>query len=464
MKLLAKLWKWTDDRTGISEIIKPLFGHLVPPESKWLYVFGSATLFCFVLQVITGIALAFMYEPSSENAYDSLIYISRQAPLGHLLRGIHFFGASAMILLVGIHMMRVYLMAAFKFPREMSWLSGIILLLLTVTMGFTGQLLRWDANGVWSVVVGAEQAGRVPFLGKALAHFLLGGDTIGASTLSRYYSIHVFLIPALLFGLLGLHLYLIIRNGISEPPVAGRKVEKPAYREWYQAMLMKKGVPFWPNSAWRDATFGIIVVTGIFLLALIFGPPAIGDPPDPTNINANPRPDWYFMWIFAIFALMPPGIESFVIAFSPVVIGLILILLPLVQSTGERHPLRRPWKIGIAVTLLTVVGTFWYVGSKSPWSPDFNTKPLTAGIVGNVDQTALKGADLFHSKACMYCHRISGEGGHRGPDLTNIGNMLTKDQLVIKIVNGGGNMPAFGATLSRGDLSDLVSFLGTRRQ
>jgi ubiquinol-cytochrome c reductase cytochrome b subunit len=464
MNSLSKLWKWTDDRTGITEITKFAFGHLAPPESKWLYVFGSATLFSFILQVITGIALAFMYQPSAENAYESLIYITQHAPLGKLLRGLHFFGASSMILFVGIHMLRIYLMSAYKYPREMSWLTGVVLLLLTVTMGFTGQLLRWDANGVWSVVVGAEQAGRVPFLGRALAHFLLGGETIGATTLSRYYAIHVFLIPALLLGLIGLHLYLILRNGISEPPVAGRKVEKPGYRKWYESMLAEKGVPFWPDAAWRDATFGIIVVTGIFLLALIFGPPEIGTPPDPANINANPRPDWYFMWIFALFALMPPQIESFVIAFSPVVIGIILISLPILQSTGERSPFRRPWKIGIAIILLTVVATFWYIGSKSPWSPRFDTKPLSASIVGNVSPSALRGSELFYSKACIYCHTISGEGGRRGPDLSNIGNMLTREQMVIKIVNGGGNMPALGATVAAKDLDALADFLQTRRE
>ena len=155
MKTLRKIWNWFDDRTGTTEAINPLADHLVPPDANWLYVFGSATLFCFILQVVTGLALAFLYQPSTGPAYESLKYITSQAYFGHFLRGIHYFGASAMILLVGIHMIRVYLMAAFKYPREMSWISGSILLVLTVTMGFTGQLLRWDSNGVWSAIVGA---------------------------------------------------------------------------------------------------------------------------------------------------------------------------------------------------------------------------------------------------------------------------------------------------------------------
>ena len=165
---LREIWHWIDDRTGITEIAGPLLKHLVPPDSGWMYVFGSATLACFILQVITGVALALIYQPTSDNAYASLQYISHEAFLGGLLRGIHYFGASAMILLIGLHMIRVFVLAAYKYPREMSWLSGIVLLGLTIVMGFTGQLLRWDNNGVWSAVVAAEQMGRFPVIGKSL--------------------------------------------------------------------------------------------------------------------------------------------------------------------------------------------------------------------------------------------------------------------------------------------------------
>ena len=342
MDKLKKIWEWIDDRTGISEVITPLAKHLVPPDSKWSYVFGSATLFAFILQVITGVALSLLYQPTSETAYESLKYISNEVLLGNILRGIHYFGASAMILLVGIHMIRVYLAAAYKYPREMSWISGLILLALTMGMGFTGQLLRWDSNGVWSAIVLAEQAGRLPFIGTTVAHFLLAGETIGGETLSRFFAFHVFLIPALMFGLLGLHLFLVIRNGISEPPKSGRKVDPKTYKSWYKDMLDKKGVPFWPNAAWRDMLFGIVVVVVILILAVVYGAPKIGSPPDPANIHSNPRPDWYFLWIFALFALMPPAIESYVIAFGPIIAGLILFLLPIIFSKGERSPLRRP--------------------------------------------------------------------------------------------------------------------------
>ncbi len=463
MEKLKLIWKWIDDRTGITEMISPLAKHPVPPGAKWMYVFGSATLFVFILQVITGVALSLLYQPTSETAYQSLRYITNDAPLGDVLRGIHYFGASAMIILVGIHMIRVYLAAAYKYPREMSWISGLVLLLLTLGMGFTGQLLRWDSNGVWSAIVGAEQAGRIPFLGTFIAHFILAGGTLGGATLSRFFAIHVFLIPALMFGLVGLHLYLVIRNGISEPPKSGQTVEPGKYRQWYHDMLQKKGVPFWPNAAWRDMTFGLVVVLIILLLAVFVGPPNITAPPDPANIHSNPRPDWYFLWIFALFALMPPAIESYVIAFGPLVAGAILFLLPLVFGKGERSPLRRPWSIGIVIFIVMMVGVFWNEGIKSPWSPDFSAKPLPKEVVGNVSPEAWAGAGLFYRKGCEYCHDISGHGGHRGPELTTVGDRLTPNQMTIKIVNGGGNMPAFGSVLTKDELQKLVAFLQTRK-
>lgn len=463
IKFLKKAWDWFDDRTGTSGLVAPLMEHLVPPGAKWNYVFGSATLFLFILQVITGVALSLMYQPTSSTAYDSLKFITDTAPMGNVLRGIHFYGASAMILFVGIHMIRVYLYAAFKYPREMSWVSGIFLLAMTLGMGFTGQLLRWDSNGVWSAVVGAEQAGRIPVIGESIAHFLLAGETLGGATLSRFFAIHVFLIPALIFGLLAMHLYLVIRHGISEPPKAGNPVDPKTYKKEYEEMLHKEGVPFWPNAAWRDMAFGLAVVLAVILLAVFLGPPEVGTPPDPANINANPRPDWYFLWIFALFAVMPRSIESFAIAVIPVVAGVILLAMPFIFNKGERSPIRRPWSIGIVIFIVMVIGVFWHLGAKSPWSPDLDAKPLPASIVGDVPQLAKEGAVLFHKKACIYCHTVSGIGGKRGPDLTQVGSRMSEEQLTIMIVNGAGNMPAYGGTLSHDELTRLVSFLQTRK-
>lgn len=459
--MFNKLWNLFNDRTGFTDANKSLLYHQVPPDATWLYVFGSATLTCFILQVVTGVALSFLYQPSSGAAYESLHFISSKVFFGNFLRGLHYYGASAMILIVGIHMIRVYLMAAYKYPRELSWMSGSLLLLLTVTMGFTGQLLRWDNTGVWSAVVGAEQAGRIPIFGKAFAKILLGGDTLSGLTINRVFSIHVFLIPSILYALIALHLYLVIRNGISEMPKAGRLVDKN-YKTWYNALLHEKGVPFWPNAAWRDLVFSILVIIVIMVLAFVYGPAPIGNPPDPADINANPRPDWYFLWIFALFALMPRQVESYAIAFAPVFLILVLILLPVVFNKGERSPVRRPWTIGIVLIVVTLVAALWDKGIESPWSPAFKTQPLSASVIGNVSADAKEGGGLFYKKACLYCHIISGTGGKRGPALTDVGHRLDQNQITIAIVNGSRDMPSYGGILTSNELEKLVAFLGTR--
>ncbi|HUZ60871.1 MAG TPA: cytochrome b N-terminal domain-containing protein [Hanamia sp.] len=463
-KTLKKIWNWIDDRTGITENIVPIMKHPVPPKATWAYVFGSAVLFCFILQVITGIALSLLYQPSSKDAYQSLIFITDKATFGNVLRGIHYFGASAMIILVGIHMIRVYLTASYKFPREMNWISGVILLLCTIFMGFTGQLLRWDSNGVWSSVVAAEQLGRTPIIGKYLARLLLGGDTIGGQSLSRFYSYHVFVVPAMIFIFIGIHLYLVIRNGISEPPEAGRLIDTKTYRKWYKDMLKEKGVPFWPNAAWRDVMFSSVIIICIICAAVIFGPPALSGKPDPAALTTSPNPDWYMIPFFALFALMPHKIESVSMLLGPVLTVVILFSIPFISNRGERSPIKRPWAIYGVICVTVFVISLLVVGLKAPWSPHFNTKqlPLSAIRSTNPDSTIVKGVHLFYAKGCEYCHKINRYGGLDGPDLTTIGRRLSIQELKVRIVNGGKNMPAFGGILTKEEMNNIVAFLASQ--
>lgn len=462
---LKKIWRWIDDRTGVTTNVLPVIRHPVPPGAKWSYVFGSATLFCFLLQVITGVALSLLYEPSSDNAYQSLKFITYEARFGNMLRGIHFFGASGMLILVGVHMIRVYITASYKYPREMTWISGVFLLLCTIFMGFTGQLLRWDSNGVWSSVVAAEQLGRTPVIGKYLARLLLGGDTIGGQSLSRFYSYHVFLFPGLIFIFVGLHLYLVIRNGISEPPKAGRLIDPKTYRAWYKNMLKQKGVPFWPNAAWRDTLFSALVIIAITVLAYVSGPPELTAPPDPSNITASPTPDWYMIPFFALFALMPHKIESVAMLLGPLLTITLLFSIPFISNKGERSPLKRPWAMFGVICVVVFVLSLLHLGIQAPWSPNFKTTPLPLEAVKseNTAPKIVQGVQLFYAKGCQYCHTINGYGGKAGPDLTRVGKRLTTNELKIRVVNGATNMPAYGGTLSKEELDNIVEFLASQK-
>jgi ubiquinol-cytochrome c reductase cytochrome b subunit len=466
MTALKHAWRWFDDRIGFSQAVLPIAEHPVPRGARWSYVFGSATLFAFIIQVITGIALATAYVTSAAEAYDSLQFITSN-PLGYLLRGMHFYGASAMILMVGLHLAQVFLIAAYKFPREMNWLSGVVLLAVTVAMGFTGQLLRWDDIAVWSVFVAASQAARVPLLGNQLAHFIIAGDAIGGATLSRFFAFHVFFIPALIFAVVGLHLWLVLHHGISEPPQAGRPVDPQTYRAWYHAYLERDGVPFWPDAAWRDIVFGVGMLAAIMLLAWFWGPPELGKPPDPSVVEAYPRPDWYFLWFFAALALLPAGIEDYVIVLGPLILGLLLFSLPFISNRGERSPRRRPWAVGVVVMAVIMVGTLWIAGVRAPWSPAFQAQAVPPGAIAGTSAQVRTGAEIFHAEGCQFCHTFAGQGGQRGPNLTNVGDRLSTEQITISILNGRRNMPSYANTLNPEELRALVAFLqsgGARRE
>jgi menaquinol-cytochrome c reductase cytochrome b subunit len=209
---------WLEERSGLVGGLKYFLFRKVPRDTNWFHTLGSATLTAFIVQLVTGVVLAFYYKPSPNEAYSSIQYITNDLTLGWLVRGMHRWGASVFIILLFLHMGRVFLFGAYKYPRELNWLLGVMLLVLAMLEGFTGYLLPWDETAYWATVVGINLNATAPFLGPFLSDFLRGGQEIGTETLSRFYSLHMLLIPGGLIALITLHLYLVIRLGVTSPP------------------------------------------------------------------------------------------------------------------------------------------------------------------------------------------------------------------------------------------------------
>jgi ubiquinol-cytochrome c reductase cytochrome b subunit len=366
-------------------------------------------------------------------------------------------------------MTQVFLQGAYKYPRELTWVLGVFLFLLTLGMAFTGQILRWDPDAYWGLGVGASMAGRVPYVGPEIVQMLLGGAIIGGDTLSRFFTLHVFVIPGLLLVILGGHLYLVLKKGISEFPKPGELVNPATYDAKYHKEL-EHGVPFLGEAIKKDIFFSALTVFVVCLIAATVGPKGPTGPPDPTLLNGvNPRPDWAFLWLFGVLSLSPDYLETFIILVFPVVLVIGLLAVPFISNRGERSPSRRPLAVLGVVVIFSLLIVFSYLGAVAPWSPvmeAWSGIPVPEEMVKQSNPRELQGALIFQYKNCRNCHCLDGKGGLRGPDLTFVGARLTPNLLIDQISNGtpgGGNMPAFGKQISPAEMAVLVDFLTHRR-
>jgi ubiquinol-cytochrome c reductase cytochrome b subunit len=465
---LRAVGDWFDARLRVRATLLPMLKHPIPRGAAgplgWWYVFGSASMTLLLLQILTGVGLALVYVPTADKAYDSLLYLDYEQPLGWFLRALHYYAGSGMVVLVLAHMTQVFLHGAYKYPRELTWCVGVLLLLCTLGMFFTGQVLRWDPDAYWGLAVGGSMAGRVPVAGPWLVRQLLGGPVIGGDSLSRFFALHVFVIPGALLFFLAVHLWLVLQRGISAPPVAGQVVDPQKYDEEYEKQL-KTGVPFLGDAMMKDALFSALAVIAVVVLAAVLGPKGPTGPPDPTLPGANPRPEWPFLWLFGLLSLSPPASETFIMLVLPVILIAVLFLVPFLSNRGERAPSRRPVAVLAVIVIYTVLGALTWEGITSPWSPQMTAwsgEPVPENLVRNCSPLQLQGAALFQNKDCRNCHALQGSGGRRGPDLTAVGTRLTRDQLIDQISNGtpgGGNMPAYGKQISPAEMTALVAFL-----
>jgi ubiquinol-cytochrome c reductase cytochrome b subunit len=463
----GRLYDWFEQRLGLGAPAIEAASHEVPSNtSSWWYVFGSAATVILVLQVMTGIMLALVYAPTAGNAWISLQFLDHNVRLGWFLRAMHGWGSDFMIAIVLIHMVQVFLFGAYKFPRELTWIIGVFLLLLTLGMAFTGQVLRFDQDAYWGLGIGASIVSRVPGVGGVLVNLMLGGPIIAGPTLSRFFALHVFVIPGILLGCVGLHLWMVLRLGINDWPMPGRLVDRRTYVREYHQLTEKTGIPFVPDAAWKDAIFAAVIMLSIVACALWLGPFGPTGQPDPTIIETAPKPDVPFLWIYAVLAYLPPSIETPVLFIVPTLAILAMLLLPLFSGTGEKHWSRRPIAVLMVVTIAVSLGIFTHLGLGTPWSPIMNawsSDTIPAAYLHDRTPLERKGAVVLQNKQCRNCHSLGGEGGRRGPALDDIASQMTEDQIIRQVLQGGGNMPAYGNALSPSETTALVRFLMTLR-
>jgi ubiquinol-cytochrome c reductase cytochrome b subunit len=465
MRLIESIGEWLDARLQIDATIRDTMQHRVPRKSaSWFYVFGSAAFAVFLLQIVTGIMLALVYVPSAGEAWNSLQTLNHNVALGWFIRGLHGWGSDFMVAIVLIHMVQVFLFGAYKYPRELTWVVGVFLLIVTLGMAFTGQVLRFDQDAYWGLGIGASIASRVPVMGPSIVNLMLGGPIIAGATLSRFFALHVFVVPGLLIAFVAVHLLMVIKLGINEWPMPGRIVRKATYLKEYHELTQKDGMPFFPDAIWKDLFFSALIFLSIAACALYFGPFGPSGPPDPTIIQTAPRPDFFFLWLYAVLSFLPPSMETPALLIGPVVIILALLLLPFVFGEGEKSWRRRPLAVLTILLVAVSLGTFTRLAVYTPWSPvmdAWSSIPIPAEFLHNRSALERQGALIFQDKQCHNCHSLGDQGGKRGPALDAVAVRLTQDQLIRQVIQGGGNMPAYGKNLTPPETTALVAFLET---
>src|SRR6202035_2406597 len=465
MRIISQIGDWFDRRLQLAAPIREVSEHPVPRNTaRWWYVFGSAALTVFILQIVTGILLALIYVPSAGEAWSSLQALNHAVTLRWFIRAMHRWGSNFMVAIVLIHMVQVFLFGAHKFPRELTWIIGVFLLLMTLGMAFTGQVLRFDQDAYWGLGIGASIASRVPIMGPAIVKLMLGGPIIAGATLSRFFAVHVFLIPGLLIAFVAVHLLMVIKLGINEWPMPGRVVRKATYVKEYHELTQKDGIPFVPGAIWKDMFFAAFILLSIGLCAAYFGPFGPSGPPDPTIIQTSPRPDLFFLWLYAVLSFLPPSMETPALLIGPVVGILALVLLPFLFGEGEKSWRRRPVAVLTILLVVVALATFTHLAQHTPWSPIMDAwsgDPIAPEFLHSRSALERQGALGFHVNQRHNCYSLGEQGGKRGPALDAVAVRLTQDQLIRQVIQGGGNMPAYGKNLSPAETTALVAFLET---
>ncbi|GMT45317.1 MAG: hypothetical protein IEMM0006_1149 [bacterium] len=461
----SKIYNWINDRISLEGMMNSAFDEKIPGGSSFFFTLGSATLFVFALQVITGVWQLFYYVPTVDHAYDSLSYLRIFVPYGWLIQGIHYWGANLMAILIALHMIRVFIWGAYKKPRELTWLIGIVLLLLTVGLIFTGATLPWDERGYWAAEVGTGLAGTIPFIGHFLVNFLRGGSAMGQLTLSRFFAFHVAILPGITLLLVAFHLMAFRKFGSVGP--------------WNESKRTKIE-NFWPGQVAKD-----LMVSGLILLILIglsaYFPTPFTGPADPGDSAFLPKPEWNFLFLYQLLKVFAGSTEIIGTVGIPSLILLLIVLAPFVDRKKTFNPAKRLGMMIGGFILVAFIFTYTLIGYYS--QPLSVTKgkatPKQASVTAKkknkkeeenkiikLSPEAILGQKIFETNGGLACHTISGVGGKIGPDLTNeYKRGRSRKWLITQITdpkahNKNSIMPSLN-NLSKTQLSELIAYLSS---
>lgn len=435
---MKRLISWLDERTGFRALLRWGLSEPIPGGAKLAYVFGSGLAFVFLSQVVTGVALALYYCPSPEHAHTSVSYIMKEVASGALLRSVHAYGASAMVILLIFHVVQVFLYGAYKGRRELLWMTGALLGLLVLAMGFTGYLLPWDQKAYFATTVGTNIASEVPFIGDALRRIMRGGNEVGGLTLSRFFVLHVFILPGLIFCLVALHIFLFRKAG-----PAGPTAEDPFDRKLSTE-------PFFPRQFVYDLLCVLLLVAALFTAATL-SPVELGPIADPSDTQYLPRPEWYYRPLFQWYRYWNgPGAVIGVVVI-PMVVALLFLLVPFLDRGSKRYLRARKAPIFCFAFILTALFALgarsYYEDEKDPGVADqlarqeaaakaYLKAPFEPVISGShLDAAAPAKADphpgkaLYEKQACNICHGERGEGSAAAPKLTGLAARYKKEEL-----------------------------------
>ena len=407
---------------GLLSIVKNLLNEPMPMGVNWPQTLGSLLLALIVVQIVTGILLAFYYSPTANSAYESVQYIENNVLFGRLIRGLHYLAASGMVIVIFLHMARTFFYGAYKRPRHWTWIFGVMLLLIVLGFAFTGYLLPWDMKAYFATKVGINIAGVAPIIGQYIIKILQGGQEMGTITLSRFYTIHVVILPILLLLVVGIHLFYIRRFGATPP--------------W-----VKEGEPvtysnrFYPQQLFRDSMVACLVILLLLVLAANFSAP-LDARADPNDTKSIPRPDWYFYSLFQLLKIFEGKLEIVGAVILPGIFFTLLLLLPFLDRNPERRLSKRPIAVtlGGVIVFMILFLTTWgaYEGEKAKKAMAAATTKFTSeeDVKKLTKADPAKGELLFTELKCGQCHKSSSEGLNIPPGLEFSANKYHQSWLI----------------------------------